>query len=230
MTQAALSMDFVMGRAPVIPVLAIEDLTHAVPLARALSEGGLSVLEITLRTAVALPALEAIAKELPAMIIGVGTYTQPEQARAASDAGAAFLVSPGITEAVLAGADRVGLPLLPGVSTASELMRASEAEIDHLKFFPAESSGGVNALKAMAGPFPNVRFCPTGGITSSNYLNYLSLPNVLCVGGSWVAPPAALAAHDWARVRSLAAAAVANEESWYSVVGEEDPGSVEGVR
>lgn len=235
-----LSMEFVMGRAPVIPVLAIDADVDAVNLARALVNGGLPVLEVTLRTPAALAAVEAIAKAVPEAIVGVGTVVRPDQAQAAFDAGAQFLVSPGTTEAVLQAAEQTKLPLLPGVASASELMRAGEAGYTHLKFFPAQSSGGVDALRAFHGPFSQVRFCPTGGIHSQNYLAYLALPNVLCVGGSWVAPAQATARCDWAQISALAASvsgvrlgaddarqADSTAHAWHSVAGEEDPGSAD---
>lgn len=229
-----------MARAPVIPVLAIDRVADAVPLARALVAGGLPVLEITLRTDSALECVAAVAEAVPEALVGVGTYTRADEAAAARDAGAQFLVSPGLTEALVAGAMNAGLSLLPGVATASDLIRAQEAGYSHLKFFPAEANGGISALKALGGPFAGMRFCPTGGIGPQNYLDYLAQPNVLCVGGSWVAPPDALAAGDWARVTALAAAVTgrrvlaggdgessgsAGGSDWYSVAGEEDPGS-----
>lgn len=235
-----LSMEFVMGRAPVIPVLAIDPDVDAVGLARALVEGGLPVLEVTLRTPSALAAVEAIAQAVPEAIVGVGTVVRADQATAALNAGAQFLVSPGTTESVLQAAEQTQLALLPGVASASELMRAGEAGYTHLKFFPAQSSGGVDALRAFNGPFAQVRFCPTGGIGVQNYLAYLALPNVLCVGGSWVAPADAIASSDWTRIRDLAASvsgvrrqsdhSLAPDKGaadWHSVAGEEDPGSAD---
>ena len=221
------AMSFLMARAPVIPVLAIERVEDAVPLARALVAGGLPVLEITLRTSQALQCVEAVAAAVPEALVGVGTYTQAEEARGAREAGAQFLVSPGLSDALVSGAMNADLPFLPGVATASDVIRAREAGFDHLKFFPAQSSGGVEALKALAGPFSDVRFCPTGGIGPTNCVEYLSLPNVLCVGGSWVAPSSAVAAGDWERVTGLAAAVTGRQPAsdWYSVAGEEDPGS-----
>ncbi len=242
MSQGILSMGFVLGRAPVIPVLAIDDPATAVPLARALVNGGLPVLEITLRTPQALAAVEAIARAVPEALPGVGTYTQAADAARARDAGARFLVSPGTTQAVMEAAAAVDLPLLPGVATASEVMRALAAGLTHLKFFPAEANGGTAALRALHGPFAEARFCPTGGIRPDNYLDYLGLPNVLCVGGTWLAPEDAVAARDWARIRALAAqvsgrrlppaASVGDappqaDAAWYSVAGEEDPGSAD---
>ena len=240
MSEASTSLHALMTRAPVIPVLAIESADTAPALARALVEGGLPVLEVTLRTPAAFPAVEAIVREVPEAVVGVGTLTRAEEAIAARDAGARFLVSPGLTDALIGAALNVDIPLLPGVATPSELMRAVEAGFDHLKFFPAEVNGGMAALKALAGPFPSVRFCPTGGISPGNYLDYLALPNVLCVGGSWLAPGDAVAAGDWPRITALAAAVAGGRsaveparsargtaEDWYSVAGEEDPGSAD---
>lgn len=203
---APASMSAIMARAPVIPVLAIESIEHAVPLAQALVAGGLTVLEVTLRTKAALPAIEEIASQVPEAVVGVGTCTQADQMQAAESAGAQFIVSPGLTDRLIMAADRVSLPLLPGVATPSELMRAAEAGLRQMKFFPAESSGGVAALKALAGPFPEVQFCPTGGIHPGNLADYLALENVRCVGGSWLAPRDAVTAGDWARITALAVA------------------------
>jgi 2-dehydro-3-deoxyphosphogluconate aldolase/(4S)-4-hydroxy-2-oxoglutarate aldolase len=225
----------ILTRAPVIPVLAIDEVEVAVDLARALVDGGLPVLEVTLRTNAALAAVEAIAEALPQATIGVGTVTAAGQVQSAQSAGAQFLVSPGLTQSVAARAQTLGLPLLPGVMTPSEAMAAVEAGFEHLKFFPATAGGGIDMLKALAGPFPQLRFCPTGGLTPDNHLSFLRLDNVLCVGGSWVAPADAVAARDWPRIQSLAATASGQRlpgaasgeagEAWYSVAGEEDPGS-----
>lgn len=232
-----LSMAEVMGRAPVIPVLEIEDRAQAVPLARALVAGGLPVLEVTLRTPAALAAVADIRREVPEALVGVGTVTRAEHCQQAVDAGAAFLVSPGVSERLLTAAASAGVGLLPGVATASEIILAGEAGVQHLKFFPAEASGGVTALRALRGPFPEVRFCPTGGVRPENFLDYLSLPNVLCVGGSWLAPASALASGDWDRItelarqvsgerpRALAAGQPWDDDALSSVAGEEDPGA-----
>ena len=197
-----------MARAPVIPVVAIEDTAKASALARALLAGGVSVIEVTLRTADALTAVDAIAREVPEMTVGVGTLTAATQVRAAAEAGAAFLVSPGYSDMIVEAAQHAGLPLLPGVSTATELMRAQADGFEHVKFFPAVPSGGVGALKAFSGPFPAMRFCPTGGVHSGNYPDFLALPNVPCVGGSWLAPADAVASRDWAHIQTLAASVV----------------------
>ncbi len=206
-------MAAIMARSPVIPVLAIQSLAHAVPLARALTAGGLNVLEVTLRTKAALPAIEKIASEVPEAMVGVGTCTEAGQMQAAENAGARFVVTPGLTELLITASARVSIPLLPGIATASELMRAAEAGFGQMKFFPAQSSGGVPALKALAGPFPDVQFCPTGGIHPGNLAEYLALENVLCVGGSWLAPQDAVAAGDWARITALAAAVAADRSA-----------------
>ena len=195
-----------MTRASVIPVLAIDREAHALPIARALFDGGLSVIEVTLRTSAALAAVEQIATQLPAVSVGVGTCTRPEQLRAAEAAGAQFLVSPGLTDGLIEATHDLQIPLLPGVSTASELMRAVDAGYQHLKFFPAESSGGAAALRAFSGPFPDLCFCPTGGVHPGNLKDYLELGNVLCVGGSWLAPQAVVEAGDWPRITALAEA------------------------
>ena len=194
---------------PVIPVIVIEDAAHALPLARALLAGGVEVLEITLRTPAALAAIAAIARDCPQAIVGAGTVRNARDAAAASEAGARFAVSPGFTPAVAAGCHAAGLPLLPGVASASELMQATEAGFTFLKFFPAEAAGGVAMLKAWASPFPDATFCPTGGIGAANAVDYLALANVRCVGGSWIVPAASVAAGDWDAITALARAAAA---------------------
>ena len=177
-------LERVMRAGPVIPVLTIDDVAHAVPLARALVEGGLPAIEITLRTKPALAAIEAVAREVKGAFVGAGTVLNREQLRDAQRAGATFAVSPGATPALLEAADVADMALLPGVATASEAMVAQEAGYRLLKFFPAEASGGVNFLKSVYGPLPDLRFCPTGGIDAAKAGSYLALPNVLCVGGS----------------------------------------------
>jgi len=194
---------------PVVPVVVIDTLADAVPVARALVAGGLPVIELTLRTPVALDAIRAIADEVPEILVGAGTIVAPGQAKEALDAGAQFLVSPGTTPALLAAMGDTGLPFLPGVATVSEVLSLLEAGISAMKFFPAEASGGAAFLKSIASPVPAARFCPTGGITAATAPSYLSLPNVGCVGGSWLTPADALAAGDWARVTELARAAAA---------------------
>lgn len=193
-----------LARGPVVPVLTVEDPASAVPLARALVAGGLRVLEVTLRTAKALEAARAIMAEVEGAAVGIGTVLTPEAMRAAQRAGARFAVSPGSTPDLLAVAGAEGLPYLPGAATASEVMALVECGYSTLKFFPAESAGGVAALRALASPFGQVRFCPTGGIDAGKAPGYLALANVLAVGGSWVAPADRVAARDWARITVLA--------------------------
>ena len=197
------------GAVRIIPVLTIEDAADAVPLARALAAGGLGVLEITLRTEAALPAIRAMTA-VDGVVVGAGTVTSPAEASAAIDAGARFIVSPGLSEPVLQAARRAGLPCLPGVATATEMLRAQALGLTHLKFFPASIAGGVPALKAFAGPFPRLCFCPTGGVDAKTVQDYLALPNVFAVGGSWVAPADAVRGEDWDRITRLARAAAAH--------------------
>ncbi|SET55238.1 bifunctional 4-hydroxy-2-oxoglutarate aldolase/2-dehydro-3-deoxy-phosphogluconate aldolase [Oceanicella actignis] len=195
--------------APVIPVLTVADARTAGPLARALTAGGLYALEVTLRTPAALDAIRAMAQEAPDAVVGAGTLTEPAHVEAALAAGARFGVSPGATPALLEAARAAGLPLLPGVATPSEAMAAMERGYRTLKFFPAEVNGGVAALRAWSGPLAELRFCPTGGISRANAPDYLALGNVLCVGGSWIAPPELIAAEDWEQITRLAAEAAA---------------------
>lgn len=192
---------------PVVPVVVIEDLAHAVPVARALVAGGLPVVELTLRTPVALDAIHAVATEVPEILVGAGTVVSPGQVEQAVDAGAQFLVSPGATPALLAAMAGSGVPFLPGTATVSEALAVLEAGFAEMKFFPAEASGGAAYLRSLASPLPAARFCPTGGITPVTAADYLALPNVGCVGGSWLTPADALAAGDWDRVSALAAEA-----------------------
>jgi 2-dehydro-3-deoxyphosphogluconate aldolase/(4S)-4-hydroxy-2-oxoglutarate aldolase len=194
----------IVGLAPVIPVLTITELEHAVPLARALSAGGLRVLEITLRTPIALAAIDAMRKALPDAVIGVGTLTRAVDFAAADRVGAQFGVTPGLTPELAAAARGARFPLLPGVMTPTELIAARAAGFNVLKLFPAEQAGGVAMLRALGAPFPDVFFCPTGGITRATAPDYLELPNVVCVGGSWLAPRAMLSAGDWAGIEALA--------------------------
>ena len=200
-----LTMDVVLQRArPVLPVLVIEDCALAVDLARALYAGGVEVLEVTLRTPRALDALAAIRQELPQLLVGAGTVIHAEQFQEARDAGAQFAVSPGCTERLAAAADDSGLPYLPAVMTPSEVLLALEYGYRSLKLFPANGNTSVKMLKSFKGPFTGIRFCPTGGITADNLLSFLRLPNVACVGGSWLTPADALAQGDWARITQLA--------------------------
>jgi 2-dehydro-3-deoxyphosphogluconate aldolase/(4S)-4-hydroxy-2-oxoglutarate aldolase len=207
MTQTATVIETVMRLGPVMPVVTITDLRTAVPLARALVEGGVRAIEVTLRTPGALAAIRLIAAEVPDAMVGAGTIIEPRQINQALMAGARFLVSPGVTEELIAETLRLGAPLLPGAATASEAMRLLAAGFAFQKFFPAAAAGGVAALASLASPLPQVRFCPTGGISAADAPSYLRLKNVLCVGGSWLAPAEAVAAGDWDRVRSLARAA-----------------------
>jgi len=194
----------VMQDAPVIPVIVLNDVAHAVPMARALVAGGIRMLEVTLRTSQALACIEAIAKEVPEAVVGAGTVRNASDAKAAANAGAKFAVSPGYTPSVGQACRDEGLSWLPGVATGSEIMMAQEDGYTELKFFPAMQAGGPTMLKAWGGPFFDVRFCPTGGVTAQNASEFLSLPNVACVGGSWLVPAEALAKGDWARIEMLA--------------------------
>ena len=198
-----------LDRVPVIPVVVLHDIAHAVPVAEALVEGGVPVIELTLRTPTALRCIEEIATQVPGILVGAGTVVTPGQAKDAQAAGAEFLVSPGTTERLVAAMQDTGLPHLPGASTVSEVLRLLELGYSEMKLFPAEVSGGIGFLKAIGGPVPQARFCPTGGITESSAPSYLSLPNVGCVGGSWLTPKDAVAQGDWARIEALAAEAAA---------------------
>ena len=192
---------------PVIPVIVLQHVEHAVPMARALVEGGVRVLEVTLRTPVALACMEAIARAVPEAIVGAGTLRTVADVRAACDAGCRFGVSPGYTLEIGAACREAQLPLLPGVASASEVMAANADGLSFLKFFPATAAGGVPMLKALAGPFPDVAFCPTGGITAETAPQFLALPNVKVCGGSWLTPGDAVTAGDWTRISALARAA-----------------------
>lgn len=185
-----MNIDAIMRTAPVIPVIVIEDEAHAVPLAEALVAGGLRVLEVTLRTPAALPAIRAM-KQVPGAIVGAGTVTNPRDLDAALEAGSEFIVSPGLTETLGKAAVAAGVPFLPGIANAGDIMRGLDLGLDRFKFFPAMAAGGLPALKALAAPFGNVRFCPTGGISLENAPEWLGFDPVLCVGGSWVSPKGA---------------------------------------
>lgn len=189
--------------APIVPVLVVHDAAHARPLAEALVAGGLPALEVTLRTPAALDAIAEMAK-VPGGVVGAGTLITPEDVTAAKAAGATFGVSPGATDELVAACEAEGLPLLPGAATASEVMALLARGYDMMKFFPAEASGGAPALKAIGAPLPQVSFCPTGGVSPENAVSYLSLPNVICAGGSWVAPSNLVATGDWAAIEGLA--------------------------
>ena len=201
----------VMALCPVIPVLTIERVEDAVPLACALVAGGLKVLEITLRTACAIETIALISREVPDAVTGAGTVLNARDWARAAKAGARFIVSPGLTDPLIKVAADSPLAFLPGIATAGELMRGLDAGLSSFKFFPAETSGGAPALKALYGPFADVRFCPTGGVTAKSAPDYLALPNVVCVGGGWVAPNDAIAAGDWDRITALARTASALE-------------------
>lgn len=189
---------------PVIPVIVLQHVEDAIPLAQALVEGGVRVLEVTMRTPVALRCIEEIARAVPQAIVGAGTVRSAADARAAQAAGARFAVSPGYTEAVGSACQDIALPLLPGVATASELMAAQDGGHHFVKFFPATAAGGLPMLKALSGPFPEVSFCPTGGITAQNAREFLALPQVKVCGGTWLTPQDAIQARDWARITRLA--------------------------
>ncbi|MFE6284276.1 bifunctional 4-hydroxy-2-oxoglutarate aldolase/2-dehydro-3-deoxy-phosphogluconate aldolase [Streptomyces sp. NPDC057877] len=197
-------MASVLDLAPVIPVVVLDDPADAVPLARALVAGGLPAIEVTLRTPAALDAIRAIADDVPDAVVGAGTLLTPRQVDLAVGAGARFLVSPGWTDALLDAMRGAGVPFLPGVSTATEVVALLERGVREMKFFPAEAAGGTAYLKSLYGPLPQVRFCPTGGIGVDSAPRYLALPNVGCVGGSWMLPGDVVAARDWGRVEGLA--------------------------
>lgn len=197
-------IDQLFARAPVVPVLSIEHIEDALPLARALVAGGLPVLEITLRTEAAIGAIRAIREQVADASVGAGTVLSARDLSAVEAAGAGFAISPGATDALYAAAANARVPLLPGIATASELMRGLELGYQRFKFFPAEASGGIAALKSFAGPFAQAKFCPTGGIDAAKAPAYLALPNVMTVGGSWMVPADALAASDWERIERLA--------------------------
>jgi 2-dehydro-3-deoxyphosphogluconate aldolase / (4S)-4-hydroxy-2-oxoglutarate aldolase len=199
----------VMTDAPVIPVIVLTEASHAVPLARALVAAGIRMLEVTLRTPVALACIEFIAREVPEAVVGAGTVRSAADAQAAAMAGARFAVSPGYSHAVGKACRDLELPLLPGVATASEIMAAQEDGYTALKFFPAMQAGGLVMLRAWQGPFGEVKFCPTGGITAANAPEFLALANVVCVGGSWLTPAETLAQRDWVRITQLAREAIA---------------------
>ncbi len=196
----------ICAMAPIMPVLVVEDAGHARPLAEALVAGGLPALEVTLRTAAALDVIREMA-QVPGGVVGAGTLVTPADAEAAKDAGAQFGVSPGATDALLDACEQIGLPILPGAATASEAMRLLARGYDMLKFFPAEASGGAPALKAIGAPLPQISFCPTGGVSPANADSYLSLSNVVCAGGSWVAPHDLVQRGDWGAIKQSAAEA-----------------------
>jgi 2-dehydro-3-deoxyphosphogluconate aldolase/(4S)-4-hydroxy-2-oxoglutarate aldolase len=200
----------ILRLSPVMPVVVIEEAAIAPDLARAFVRGGIRVVEVTLRTPAAMAAIEAIARQVPEIAVGAGTVLCAQDLRSAASAGATFAISPGATAGLLSAASSSPIPYLPAVATASELMQGLAAGHHCFKFFPAAPAGGPAMLKAFAGPFPQARFCPTGGITQDSVRSYLDLPNVLCVGGSWLSPAEALAARDWKRIEALAARAAAS--------------------
>jgi 2-dehydro-3-deoxyphosphogluconate aldolase/(4S)-4-hydroxy-2-oxoglutarate aldolase len=194
----------IMQDKPVIPVIVLNDVAHAVPMARALLEGGLRMLEITMRTSAALACMRAITKDVPQAIVGAGTIRSAKDAEAAASAGARFFVSPGYTKDVSQACREMRLPLLPGVATSSEIMTAQEDGLKHLKFFPAMQAGGIAMLKAWSGPFADIHFCPTGGVTLENAPQLLALPNVAVVGGTWLTPQDVMERGDWALITKMA--------------------------
>ena len=204
-----MNIEHILSSTPVLPVLVIKQLEHAVPLAQALVAGGITVLEVTLRTPVALDAVNAIASAVPDAIVGVGTLTRPEQFVQASDSGARFAVSPGLTRMLLSASAESELPYLPGVFSPSEAMAARDFGFESLQLVPAEQAGGLGLLKALASPLPDLKFCPTGGVGADSFRDYLALSNVACVGGSWVAPASAIESGNWDEITRLARAATA---------------------
>jgi 2-dehydro-3-deoxyphosphogluconate aldolase / (4S)-4-hydroxy-2-oxoglutarate aldolase len=207
-SRSASAFDRIVDGCPIIPVLVVEDAAQAVPLARALMAGGIAALEITLRSAAALDAIQRIAAEVPDALVGAGTVLDAAQFPAACRVGARFIVSPGATDALYEAAHGAELPYLPAVATAGEIMFGMERGYHRFKFFPAARAGGVAALKDFAGPFPEARFCPTGGVGAENFVEYLALPNVFAVGGSWLAPADKVKAEDWPAITALAQRAV----------------------
>lgn len=198
----------IMNTSPVIPVMVINKLEHAVPLANALVEGGLNVLEITLRTSVALDAIKKIKAEVPNAIVGAGTIINLETLEKAIAVGSEFIVSPGVTDSLINAALKTGVPILPGIATSSEVMNLLEKRISEMKFFPAEAAGGIPMVKSIGGPLPQVTFCPTGGVNPKNAADYLALKNVACVGGSWMAPAGLVDAENWDEINRLTVEAV----------------------
>lgn len=203
-----LTPDFIFSQGPVIPVIVIKDLKTAVPIAKALVAGGIKVLEVTLRTPVALDAIRLISDAVPDAIVGAGTITTVSQLQHSIEAGAQFAISPGISDDLLQAGKQSDIAFIPGISTISELMSGINSGYSHFKFFPAESSGGVKALKSIYGPFPDIRFCPTGGINQSNVNDYLALPNVKCIGGSWILPDQAISEQQWQQISDLTRSAL----------------------
>ncbi len=199
----------ILQTGPVIPVMVIQDVAHAVPLAKALIAGGVKVLEITLRSDAALESIHQISKQVPEAIVGAGTVSSEEDLENITHAGAVFAISPGLTPKLLDAASRSTIPLIPGISSASELMRGMEAGLSEFKFFPAEAAGGIKMIQSLGGPFPHITFCPTGGISPVNFKDYLAQHNVACVGGSWLAPKDAVSTGDWDDITTICKKAVA---------------------
>ncbi len=202
----------VLNAGPVVPVIVVKKIEQAVPLAQALLKGGIRVLEVTLRSAAAVDAIRLLSREVPEAIVGAGTVASREDLEAVTAAGAVFAISPGLTPSLLEAANRGPIALIPGISTASELMLGMEMGYTAFKFFPAEAAGGVPMLKSIGGPFPQITFCPTGGVSSNNYNDYLALANVACVGGSWIVPPGEIEKSNWDAITRLAEAAVAGSQ------------------
>ena len=198
----------VLNAGPVVPVIVIKEIEQAVPLARALLKGGIRVLEVTLRSAAAIDAIRLLSREVPEAIVGAGTVASPEDLQAVAEAGAVFAISPGLTPRLLDAANQGPIALIPGIASASELMLGMEMGYTAFKFFPAEAAGGVPMLKSIGGPFPQITFCPTGGVSQDNYNDYLALANVACVGGSWIVPSREIAAGNWDAITQLAEDAV----------------------
>ncbi len=197
-------LETLLNAAPVVPVIVVENASDAVPLARALVAGGLPAIEITLRTPAALDAITAVRNEVEGAYVGAGTVLTREQVLLVEQAGCDFAVTPGVSPALLSSIDDSSVPYLPGCATASEAMSLTERGYRYIKFFPAAAAGGIAYLKSLSGPLPGIKFCPTGGISLANAVDYLSLPNVQCVGGSWVAPPALIGSQSWAEIQKLA--------------------------
>ncbi|PWY56945.1 keto-deoxy-phosphogluconate aldolase [Legionella qingyii] len=206
--------EIVFCTSPVIPVVVIKEIEHALPLATALFAGGIHILEVTLRTPIALDAVKLLIETFPEALIGVGTVTTPEQLKQVADIGAKFALSPGKTQTLLTAGCTSSIPLIPGISSVSELMEGLILGYTHFKFFPATAAGGTNMLRAMHGPFPQAKFCPTGGINGGNFSDYLALPNVTCVGGSWIVPEEAIKKGDWALITDLSLAVRQSIRGW----------------
>lgn len=203
-TKQQISPDLLFSQGPIVPVLVIDDVDHALPIAESLLEAGINVLEVTLRTPAALDVINKISENLPEAIVGSGTVTNKNLLQQSYDAGAKFAISPGLTTELLNAANEKQVTLIPGISSISEMMMAIDLGYHYLKFFPAEASGGVNSIKSIAGPFPDVKFCPTGGINMQNINNYLALPNVMCCGGSWLVPNSVVEQKSWKEITLLA--------------------------